>query len=76
MLHEDAKEMTEYVSQAMIQASQDAAVLLYATGMDTYFEEIVQNSERAWYFDEAPREKPRIVSRANPKMQRTLETFT
>jgi hypothetical protein len=67
MLYEDAREMAEYVSQAMMQASQEAAVLLYATGMDPYFEEIVQNADRVWYFDETPMEKPQIASRPIPR---------
>ncbi|NPV63318.1 MAG: hypothetical protein HPY61_11970 [Methanotrichaceae archaeon] len=79
MLYEDAVEMTEYVSQAMRQTAQEAAVLLYATGMDPYFEQMVQNADRAWYFDEEPREKPRIMSRTHPRLQssqRTLEAFS
>lgn len=79
MLYEDAREMIEYVSQAMMQAGQEAAVLLYAVGMDPYFEEIAQNADRAWYFDEEPRSKPRVSVRAHPKLQnsqKTLEAFS
>ncbi|NPV63253.1 MAG: hypothetical protein HPY61_11605 [Methanotrichaceae archaeon] len=46
MLFEDAEGMTEYVSGALQQAAQEAAVLLFASGVDPYFEELVQNADR------------------------------
>jgi len=36
----------------MRETSKDAAVLLYAPGADTYFEELVKNADRVFYFDE------------------------
>ncbi|NPV63257.1 MAG: hypothetical protein HPY61_11635 [Methanotrichaceae archaeon] len=79
MLYEDAREMTEYVSGALQQADHEAAVLLFASGVDPYFEELVQNADRVWYFDEGPRAEARIVARTHPKTQEsqtTLEAFT
>jgi len=37
--------MIEYVSLAMIKAEEDASVLLYASGADPYFEDIVKNTD-------------------------------
>lgn len=79
LLYEDAQEMTEYVSHAMREASNEAAVLLYAPGADPYFEELVKNADRVFYFDEGPRAEARVVAKAIPKTQRsqiTLEAFS
>ena len=79
LLYEDVQEMTEYVSQAMRAASKDAAVLLYALGADPYFEELVKNADRVFYFDEGPRAEARVVAKAIPKTQKsqmTLEAFS
>jgi hypothetical protein len=79
MLYEDAQEMAEYVSQAMRKAAKDAAVLLYTPGADPYFEEIVKNADRVFYFDEGPRASPRLAAKArtqDQKSQTTLEVFS
>lgn len=57
--------MTEYVSQAMRVASNEAAVLLYAPGADPYIEELVKNAEGVFYFDEGPRAEARIVAKSH-----------
>jgi hypothetical protein len=78
-LYEDAKEMAEVVSQAMREASKDAAVLLYSPGADPYFEELVSNADRVFYFDEGPRAEKRIIAKTNPRTQKsqtTLEAFS
>ncbi|MGA9097979.1 MAG: hypothetical protein WB392_03510 [Methanotrichaceae archaeon] len=78
-LYEDAQEMTEYISQAMREASKEAAVLLYAPGADPYFEELVKNADRVFYFDEGPRAEARVVAKASPRTQKsqtTLEAFS
>lgn len=59
MLYEDAKEMAEYVSQELREASKEAAVLLYAPGADPYFEELTRNDDRVFYFEEGPKAAPR-----------------
>ncbi len=79
LLYENAQEMTEYVSQAMRVASNEAAVLLYAPGADPYLEELVKNADRVFYFDEGPRAEARVVAKANPRAQKsqtTLEAFS
>jgi hypothetical protein len=78
-LYEDAKEMAEVVSKRMMEASKDAAVLLYSPGTDPYFEELVRNADRVFYFDEGPRAETRIVAKTNPRIQKnqtTLEAFS
>ena len=79
LLYEDAQEMAEYVSQAMREASNEAAVLLYAPGADPYFEELVKNADRVFYFDEGPRAEARVVAKTIPRTQKsqmTLEAFS
>jgi hypothetical protein len=56
MLYEDAKEMVEYVAQALADASKEAAVLLYSPGLDPFLEELALNADRVWYFEEGPRD--------------------
>ncbi len=67
LLYEDAQEMIEYVSKAMREASNEATVLLYAPGADPYFEELIKNADRVFYFDEGLRAEARIVAKAIPK---------
>ncbi len=40
--------MTEYVSMALRETANDAAVLVYAPGADPYFEELVKNADRVF----------------------------
>ena len=45
----------------------------------TILEELIKNADRAFYFDEGPRAKARIVAKAIPKTsksQTTLEAFS
>jgi hypothetical protein len=54
-------------------------VLLYAQGIDPFFEDLVQNADRVFYFEEGPREIPRQVAKAHPRArenQRTLEAYS
>lgn len=79
LLYEDASEMTEYISQAMREASKEAAVLLYAPGADPYLEELIKNADRVFYFEEGQRAEARVVAKALPKAQKsqtTLEAFS
>ncbi len=76
LLFEDAMEMTEYVSMALRETAKDAAVLLYAPGSDPYFEELIKNADRVFYFGEGPRAGARVVARGNPRTQTTLEAFS
>lgn len=67
--------MTEYVSQAMVEAAKESAVLLYAPAADSFLEEMVKNADRVFYFNEGPR----VAAKANPRTQKsqtTLEAFS
>jgi len=79
LLYDDAKEMTEYISHALCDAAKEAAVLLYASGIDPFFEDLVQNADRVFYFEEGPREIPRLATKAHPRAretQRTLKAYS
>ncbi len=85
LLYEDAREMTEYVSHALCDAAKEAAVLLYAPGIDPFFEDLVQNADRVFHFEEGPREIPQLAAKSRPparaaratrEKQRTLEAYS
>jgi hypothetical protein len=57
---EDAQEMAEYASKAMRRPRKDAVALRYSPGADAYFEELVKNADRVFYFDEGFRAETRI----------------
>lgn len=56
--------MTEYISQAMREASNEAAVLLYAPGADPYLEELAAIADRVFHFDEGPKADARIIAKS------------
>jgi hypothetical protein len=75
MLYENAAEMVEYVSRALSDAANESAVLLYSPGSDGG----ARNADRVWYFDEGPRESPKLVTKSFPKAEKsqtTLEAFS
>ncbi len=79
LLYEDAREITEYVSHSMREASNNATVLLYVPEPDPYLENLIANADRVFYFDEGPRAEARIVAKASPRTresQTTLEVFS
>lgn len=79
MLYEDAAEMVDYVSHALADAAKEAAVLLYAPGLDPFLEELAKNAGRVWYFDEGPKASPKLISKEYPKAEKsqtTLEAFS
>lgn len=79
MLYEDAAEMVDYVSHALADAAKEAAVLLYAPGLDPFLEELARNADRVWYFEEGPRALPKLISKEYPKVEKsqtTLEAFS
>jgi DNA polymerase I len=65
LLYEDARKMVEYVSHALSDAAKEAAVLLCASGLDPYFEDLVKNADRVFYIEDGPRETPRMVAKAH-----------
>jgi hypothetical protein len=77
-IYEDSAEMVEYVAKAMREAAQEAIVLLYSPGLDPFVEEIAQNSDHVFCFEEKPRDSPRLLAKSSPKIknQATLETFS
>ena len=79
LLYEDAQEMIEYVSQGFHDAANEAAVLLYSPGTDTFLEDMTKNADRVFYFDEGRRATTKLISKAYPKAQKsqaTLEAWT
>ncbi len=75
LLYEDAQEMTEYISQAMKDAAKEAAVLLYAPGVDPFLEELIKNADRVFSFTEEPRDEKRIAAKTNPRTQKSQTTL-
>jgi DNA polymerase I len=78
IIYEESEEMVEYVSKAMREAAQESTVLLYSPGLDPFMEELAQNSDHVFYFEEGPRDTPRLLAKSNPKIknQATLEAFS
>jgi len=79
LLYENAGEMVEYVSQGLHDAANEAAVLLYAPGADTFLEDTTRNADRVFYFNEGPRATTKLISKPYPKAQKsqtTLEAWT
>jgi hypothetical protein len=77
MLYEDAKEMVEYVAQALKQTSREATILLYAPTLDPHLEKMTELADRVFCFYEMPKVKSR--AKAEPKMpgnQATLEAYS
>ena len=77
-LYEDSAEMVEYISQAMRQASHEATVLLYSSGIDPFLEDLAKGADRVFYFEEGPRDTPRLTAKTWLKIkdQMTLEVFS
>src|SRR5512139_1345300 len=63
MLYEDAQEMTEYISKALKQASHEATVLLYSPEIDPLLEDLTNLADRVFYFEEGPRDEPRLTAK-------------
>ena len=79
LLYEDAAGMIDLATQAISDASKEAAVLLYSPGTDTFLEDLTRNADRVFYFDKGPRAEPKLVSKAYPKAQKSqtsLEAWT
>jgi len=63
LLYEDAQEMTEYMSKALKQASHEATVLLYSSGIDPFLEDLTNLADRVFYFEKGPRESPKMTAK-------------
>jgi len=54
-------------------------VLLYSPGIDRFLADMTGNADRIIYFNEGPRATTKLISKANPKAQKsqtTLEAWT
>jgi hypothetical protein len=76
MLYEDAKEMVEYVGQALKQTSREATILLFAPALDPHLQTMTDMADRVFCFYEG---QPRGRTKANTRTQEsqaTLEAFS
>lgn len=76
MLYEGAKQMVEYVGQALKQTSREATILLYAPALDPYLQTMTDLADRIFCFYEG---QSRGRTKANTKIQgaqATLEAFS
>ena len=69
IIYEDSAEMVEYVSRAMKEAAQEATMLLYSPGLDPFVEELAQNSDHIFYFEEGPRDFAQTPGQIKPEDQ-------
>jgi DNA polymerase I len=79
MLYEDAREMFEYVAQALRQTSREATILLYAPALDPHLQKITELADRVFCFYEMPGAQAKGRSKADSKMpvaQKTLEAYS
>jgi DNA polymerase I len=77
LIYEDAAEMAWYLSKAMRETAHEASVLLYAPGIDPFFEDLVGGADRVFYFQDGPRVVPKLQAKVYSKMknQTTLGSF-
>ncbi|MDD1758586.1 MAG: hypothetical protein LUQ22_07640 [Methanotrichaceae archaeon] len=59
-------------------SSHEATVLLYSPRIDPFSEDLAKGADRVFYFEEGPRETPRLIAKTWLKIrdQRTLEAFS
>ena len=78
-LYEDAKEMVEYLAQALRQTSREATILLYSPALDTHLEKMAKLADRVFCFYEMPKPPAKGSAKAEMKMpgsQATLEAYS
>ena len=74
MLYEDAKEMVEYVAQALKQTSREVTILLYASALDPHLQKMTELADRVFcFYNEQAPAKGRKIEAKTPGAQRTLE---
>jgi len=78
LLYEGAKEMVDYLAQALKQTSREATVLLYAPALDPYLQKMTELADRVFcIYGEPAGAKGRGKAEARmPGAQRTLETYS
>ncbi|MDD1751621.1 MAG: hypothetical protein LUQ38_00840 [Methanotrichaceae archaeon] len=55
----------------MKQAAHEATVLLYSPGIDPFLEDIAKGADRVLYFEEGPRDTPRLTAKTWLKIERS-----
>jgi hypothetical protein len=67
--------MVEYIQPALKQATLEATALLYSPDIDPYLEDLAKGADRLFYFEEGPRDIPRLTANKWLKMkeQKTLK---
>jgi hypothetical protein len=79
MLYEDAKEMVEYIGQALKQTSREATILLYSPTLDPHLDRMTDLADRVFCFYEGERSPMKGWAKADAKMsgaQATLEAYS
>jgi hypothetical protein len=79
MLYEDAKEMVEYVAQALKQTSREATILLYSPALDIHLQKMTELADRVFCFYEMPKAPAKGRAKADSKTQgnqATLEAYS
>lgn len=79
LLYEEAKEMIEYVAQAMKQTSREATILLYSPALDPHLQKLAELADRVFCFYEMPKAPAKSRAKHDPKMQgaqATLEAYS
>jgi hypothetical protein len=52
--------------------SNEATVLLYLTGIDPFLEDLAKSADQVFYFEEGPRDTPRLSAKTWLKMKGKL----
>ena len=76
LLYEDAREMVEYVAQALKQTSREATILLYSPALDLYLQTMTNLADRVFCFYEG---QAKERAKSNLKMQgaqKSLEAYS
>ena len=55
----------------MKDAAKEAAVLLYSPETDMFLEDLTENADRVFYFDEGPRADSKLVESRIQRLKRT-----
>jgi DNA polymerase I len=78
LLYEGAKEMVDYLAQALKLASREATVLLYAPALDPHLQKITELADRVFcIYNEPAAVKGRGKAEAKmPEAQKTLEAYS
>jgi hypothetical protein len=76
LLYEGAKEMVDYLAQALKQTSREATVLLYAPALDPHLQKMAELADRVFcIYSEPAKDRAKAEARM-PGAQKTLETYS